>query len=271
MTLHEDTNGSGETGANKLEELLRSLQRSLVVRLIMSTPMEYCEVAQSVAEVLGDCSLEGYSQFPVRQDRKTVGVLVRTPYLSDSTALVGDEMRQLCEGDIVAADMPIRMYIERAADQPFHLVLEDDQIAGIVTRSDLLKLPVRLHLFTLLSHLETAMLQFITSKFSESDWMRSLNENRRIKVKEYRKKDLEYGVDNSLIYYTQWTDKRTIIYKLAGFENKNAFKKGLKNLERLRDPVMHANNYPRDAARLLCLSKTAEYWIKRLSDMEGQK
>ena len=196
---------------------------------------------------------------------------MRHEYPPDSKALVGDQMRRLCEGDIVAADMPIGMYIERAAGQPFHLVIENDQIAGIVTRSDLLKLPVRLHLFTLLSHLETVMLQFIESNFSASDWMGALKKPRLDKVKERRNQDQKSDVDNSLIYYTEWADKRTIIHKLAGLENKNAFERGLKDLERLRDPVMHANYYPRNAAQLLCLSQTAKRWIRHLSNKKAQK
>ena len=266
MSSQQNPSAGGGPRVPGLEEVLAALERGLVVRLIMSTELNSCLVTDSAASVLRDPSRQEYSQFPVRQEERIVGVLLRnlSEQCTQLDVPVAELMRPLREGDIVAADTSIAAYIEHATRQPFHLVIDGHEIAGIVTKSDLLRHPVRLYLFNLLAHMETAMLGFIERNFGEPCWKNALTAKRLQKVEDRRNEDRLDDQSIDLVYYTQWADKRHIIWKLAGWKDRNSFKKDLKELETLRDQVMHANKYPRQAAELHKACEKAQYWIKCL-------
>lgn len=87
-------------------------------------------------------------------------------------------MLPVAENLVVSADMPITRLIPKLGRSPYRLVLREDRIDGLVTQSDLLKLPVRLVLFGLITHLEQAMADVVAAKFSEDSWLSSLSPGR---------------------------------------------------------------------------------------------
>ena len=265
MPSYLDAISSTNIGNRGWDEVLHALGKSLVVRLIMSRGLEECSANDSAEEVLRNPSHQEYSQLPVRRDGRIVGVLVRGPHPQNQRGPVCARMQPLREGDIVSADMAIGNFIERAAAQAFHLVVDDAEIVGIVTESDLLKLPVRLHLFTLLSHLETTMLDFIQSKYCENVWKKALSKGRLQKAEEERRKDQLANRNMDLVYYIQLRDKRDIICKLDGVKEGALFKQDLKDLEKLRNRVVHATDYPKEASQLRCATRKARRWIEDLN------
>ena len=71
--------------------------------------------------------------------------------------LVGEICEPLSEDDCIAGDAPLMEYILTAAERPFRVVRLANDRPGTVDVEDLQKLPVRILLFTKISHLETLL------------------------------------------------------------------------------------------------------------------
>ena len=266
MSTQQDVSDTENMADQSLRSVLGALEQGLVVRLIMSKNIMDCTIYDEVGKILSDPSKRGYSQFPVRDKGKIVGILVRCESEAHPDAEVGHEMRGLSEGNLVAADMAISTYIEHETNQSFHLVVDNHGIAGIVTRSDLLKQPVRLHLFSLLSHLESAMVEYIKSRLpDEITWKGKLSPKRLCNAEKEQEEAKSKDQHLDLVYYLQWCDKRDIIRKLVKWQDRNLFEKDLKKLEQLRNSVVHANSYASEIDELGTAIKKARYWIERLA------
>jgi len=73
--------------------------------------------------------------------------------------------RPLDDSVLVAADNPLSQFIRTIHQQPYRLVVDGTAIRGIVTWSDLLKLPVTVLAFSLVAQLELAMNSRIKEKY----------------------------------------------------------------------------------------------------------
>ena len=62
-------------------------------------------------------------------------------------------MRRLDDGLLVASDKPMKRFVPLLVESPHRLVVRDTRIEGIVTSSDVHKLPLRLLAFALVTHL----------------------------------------------------------------------------------------------------------------------
>ena len=135
-----------------------------------------------------------------------------------------------------------------------------------MTRSDLLKLPVRIFIFTLITHLEALMADVIKALCAEdSGWLQYLSEGRREKANCKYNELKRSRLDLSLLECTDYCDKRRIIRKLCGFTT--AFETEVESIEKLRDSVAHAGNYLDSEESLHDLVRNidrAEYWIRTL-------
>jgi hypothetical protein len=70
-------------------------------------------------------------------------------------------MRRPDDGLLVASDEPLKRFIPLLVESPYRLVVRGTRIEGIVTNSDVHKLPVRLLAFALVTHLEMTMADVI--------------------------------------------------------------------------------------------------------------
>lgn len=74
-------------------------------------------------------------------------------------------------------------FIEEIDAKPYRLVVAGGGIAGIVTWSDLQKLPVRASLFGLITGLELAMSRAIRLRYLDGEeWLRQLDDNEQRKI-----------------------------------------------------------------------------------------
>ena len=157
---------------------------------------------------------------------------------------VSEHMDPLSEADLIGEGTPIVVLIGRIRKKPF-LVVSAQEVIGLVTWSDLQKLPGRAALFALVTGFELTMYETIKRHFGKSDdWTKLLNGHRLcIAEKQYREQ-CERGSDVDLLLCTQFCDKRDILIKSFDFDiGKRKLKRKLEAIERVRDDVAHANNY----------------------------
>ena len=253
------------SSASSVQQLLAALERSVQVDLIATYDLLICSSHELCRGVLESETNAGFDQFPVETDGRIVGVLERGKYRKG--ALVRDVMRPLDDSMLVAASTGVLTYIHLAAESRYHLVVKDHRVRGIVTPSDLLKLPVRLVLFTLITHLESIMGTLIRRRFPSRDWQQHLSEGRRQKLADEDARLKKRGVDNDLVFVCQLCDKRDIIAKgVLESGRRAAFLQDLKDLEKLRNDVMHSSDYVPDGRRLSKLVEKTTTWIHELEN-----
>lgn len=271
------SNGTWAASSIAPPGLLTAFQEGLPVRLI-ATPralLKTCLLTEPLSDVIAR-NREGYDHLPVVRATDTsreqiVGLidLVKFGPHGAPIGVVREHMESLSESNLVGADASILRFIQDADHHPCRLVVSGAQIDGLVTLSDLQKLPVRAALFGLVTQLEMTMAACIRRVFAVPDqWKKLLSESRRVGIDtlaaESRHDDS--WVDDLL--FTQFCDKRDILRKskTTAFDAR-LFERDMRNAEKLRNELAHANEYAgsRTAAITLCETvRRMEHWIEQL-------
>ena len=157
-------------------------------------------------------------------------------------------MHHLDESVLISADLPLLEYI--TIDPLDRLVLQGVTICGIVTRSDLLKLPVRLLAFSMVTHIEVLLSTLIRATgVDEQTWLGYLNQSRSKAISDKQKILQQQRSDPDLLVHTYFSDKRnileglfhskeTVIHELLSEESLHQ----LKEIHKLRNAVAHTGN-----------------------------
>ena len=237
---------------------LSAYQESLPVKLIATARPDFktCRIDEQLSVVFDRNRHDSFDYLPViskspNRSESIVGVLHIRALQADGgyVGAVCDHMEPLCEGHLIGADASVLTFVRHADDSPFRLVVSGREITGLVSISDLQRLPVRAALFAMVTHLEMVMADAIRRRQPNSDrWMSLLSEGRKKKVYEQieRAKSGDTFVDPVL--YTQFCDKVRIVNKMGGPADSGAwdaklFQRDMKDFQDLRDGLAHANDY----------------------------
>jgi predicted transcriptional regulator len=224
-----------------LDAALKAMESSFHVRLIATySPDLVYAPANEVATRWLETANADFDQFPVKQDDTTVGVLLRQGDHGSKT--VREAMQRLSEEQIVSADMPIADLIPLLRGNHYRLVIRGNHIDGLVTQSDLLKLPVRILVFALLTHLEQVMANVITMRWQDDEWLTELNAGRQSHITEKESTLRDRKINPRKIELTDFCDKRDLCRQLI-HGSKNKFTKELDALRDLRDQIAHAATF----------------------------
>lgn len=258
--------------------LLGAFQQGLPVRLI-ATPrsdLVTCRLDEPVGAVL-ERNHEDYDFFPVTDggegaDQGIVGLLdvARLKGEVSPVGTAGTRMRPLCDHTLIGADASILAFLRDADRKPCRLLVSGLRIEGLVSLSDIQKLPVRAALFALITQAEMTMADAIRREFGgRNEWRARLSADRRSKLDREiaTAREADRWVDDLL--FTQFKDKATILKKSAVFRfAKGAFEREIDDARKLRDALAHANDYAvtRSAAEAVCKTvRCVEAWIDRLN------
>jgi len=171
-----------DTSIHPFETTLSAYKQGFHVSHIATFSLQTCALDETVDQVYE--RHPDFDQVPVAQEGCIVGVLERADH--QSAGRVSEQARPLDDSILVEAGEPLIDFIPLMAAPPYYrLVLQGARITGIVTRSDLLKLPVRLLGFALVTNLELVMKEVIEKHLpEESEWLRLLSDKRKAKVLE---------------------------------------------------------------------------------------
>ncbi len=255
---------------------IMGLETGLQVRHIATFDDELrtCDVEdeREVATLFAHPQFEDFDQIPVRKGNSTIGVVTR-----ECVGLIKECFHPLDESMLISAQEPLTQCIRLMAKRPpYRLVLQGGSIRGIVTRSDLLKLPVRLFAFTLVTHLESLMMVIIRAKYQdyqdEHQWLEYLGELRQGKIREKQQSLKRENYDLPLLECTDFCDKRDIVRRICSFSNK--FKDDLEKIEKhVRNTVAHVASYARndqEMEQFIHLIILTQKWISELESRQNQ-
>lgn len=248
---------------------MRSLEAGLTVGDVATFDLESCGTGDTVRDVLVASRFDLFDAIPVKEDDRVVGVLERGES-SASDATVESSMRRLDDSLLVSAHDPLKTLVTLLHATPYRLVVDDGRILGIVTRSDVHKLPMRLLVFALVTHLELLMAEIIRTRMSDDAWVAALAVDRREKFEEKRTKLRSSNFDPPLIELTEFCDKRDLVLPLLGELDigKRKAQSELGRVEELRNRVAHAAGFAsnqHEYLRFVGTFESAEAWIRRLS------
>lgn len=257
------------------------LQAQLPVHLI-ATPREgfvWCTPRERIADVVGR-NTERYDHLPVKEDGsdRIIGVLDLAPFMSGVNkprGAVRGRMEPLSEDNLIGADAGIIDFVRRVDGHGFRLLVSGSQISGLVSWSDLQRLPVRASLFALVTRLEMVMTQAIKIEFPAGEgWLERLNEKDRKMVRGRIGRNRKEDAFVDALLATDIDHKRTILASSDLFDDatRKAFWKELATLRCFRNDLAHAHDYAasRDAARRLAGSVRAiETWTSHLASLSS--
>jgi hypothetical protein len=183
--------------------------------------------------------------------------------------VVRDAMLPLSEELIASADMPIAELIPRMRALPYRLILRGDHIDGLVTQSDLLKLPVRIVVFGLLTHLETVMGDLVSTHWPGDGWMDVLSPGRKARLLEKETALRQRGLNPPRIELTEFADKRDLCKRMIA-NGRKRFDRELDGLRDLRDQLAHAATFLDDGDGSMGIEsfvdrcECARHWVVQL-------
>lgn len=256
-----------DLGYNIFETTMEGFEHAFQVQHITTFNLLTCNIDDDVHELRE--RFPSFDQMPVSDGVHIIGVV--EPLSIHGAGTVRDYIQPLQESMLVAAHQPLADFLPVLADQPsYRLVLKGTRISGIVTRSDVLKLPVRLLAFALVTHLEMTMSALIQRRWTHTDaWLAALPSKRKQNV--LRKQSLfqQRRQEPPLIELTEFADKRTLVAR--GYGLAAAFEDELKDVEELRHKIAHAGNYAEDAQQLtmfLTRIHLAKSWLTQLQQLD---
>ncbi|MDA8117683.1 MAG: hypothetical protein M0000_09980 [Actinomycetota bacterium] len=244
-----------------LATTLAALEHGLQARHIASFPLASCHATDDVAVVLGASAWATFDVLGVEDHGRIVGILDRAGGIRQGP--VQGAMKLLNGNMLVAAEAPLEGVLNALTGRRFLLVVRGNGIEGIITLSDLLKLPVRLLLFAHVTHLEMEMLSAIRRTFSDDGWIAHLTQSRQKKLrnKEHQLAAL-HQQPSGLAELTEFCDKREVVAK--AFNLGDGFESDLREIEAyLRNPLAHAATFFSDKmslTRVVELVGRATYW-----------
>jgi hypothetical protein len=244
-------NWAKEIGSGEVFETLHS---GLTVELISThrDALKTCTPDDPIADVISR-NTELYDFLPVVAQSATgstsiVGLFNAAKFSQDSSleGRVKDHHDSLSEALLIGADARILDFIKDADHKPCRLVVSDTGIIGLVSLSDLQQLPVRAVLFAVITGFEITMMKIIKQKFKDDrEWLCCLTDGRRRKIQDAITESHNNDGFVDALLFTQFCDKADIIRKslqIPGESNQTLTNK-LKEIQKLRDHVAHANEY----------------------------
>ncbi|MFK4721031.1 CBS domain-containing protein [Bradyrhizobium niftali] len=177
----------------------------------------------------------------------------------------------LSEDYLLGADASILDFVLDAGEKPCRLVISGTKVIGLVSLSDLQRLPVRAALFALITGLEMTMASLIRTRHPKrEDWMRFLTSRRQAKIdEENNKAKSDDGYVDALLF-TQFCDKRDILTQTLPEPERNALSVVLEGIEGLRNRIAHGNDYASSPAQARNVCKIVRELLHLKDQFQGQ-
>lgn len=251
------------TSYEVFETTMNRLEQALSVGQIATFHFIACDATDDPQDVLD--RYPDFDQIPIQREGKVIGVLEREKGEGNTAA---EAMRPLDVDMLVAAEEPIARFIPCLLEAPYYrLVLTGHELTGIVTRSDLLKLPVRLLAFARITHLELILANLITVNYSQDDdWLALLEEKEQKSIKRHHERLSRGRIETTLLEVSRFDHKYEVVSNLPDIGG--YFAADMAGIKALRDELAHAKDFVTDEealGRFLKRLQLADRWIAELT------
>ena len=149
---------------------------------------------------------------------------------------------------VIPGSTPLADVVAKLDEFPHLFVNILGNVGGIITRTDLQKPPVRMWLFGIVTLIEMRMMTMIQDFSGDEDWRQFLSAGRLKKAEDLLAERRRRNQDLELFDCLQFSDKGQIIARsqrlrsLTRYESRTRLDEAVKNLERLRNHLAHAQD-----------------------------
>jgi len=232
---------AGGTGVAPLREFFR---HGVTAQDVAEGLVSY-DFDQPAAAVRSLMDARDFDLAGVRVNGVVTGV-VRREDLVGGTCF--DHLVELDEGLVVDARAPIPEVIVRLGASPFVLVRAFGAVAGIVTRADLQKAPVRMWVFGLVTLVEDVLGRTLRRRYPGEAWRDRLSEGRLQRAEalqaERRRRNESLDLVDCLSFGDKWwvLSRDEEVRLSVGWESRAVARERMKELAALRDRLAHAQD-----------------------------
>jgi CBS domain-containing protein len=205
---------------------------------------------------------------------RTNGIINGYAYSSDlAKGQIIKYLKKFDQRELLSDTASITEALKMMTNSNHIFVLSFGSVAGIITRGDLQKIPIRMWLFSLISLIEMQMLRIIRKRYPGKSWEELIHPDRYKKVEEYFINLKKKNEEIELVDCLQFCDKREIILKTEDILeklkcSKTKFCELLEDLENLRNNLDHAQNMITDGwSSIIKLSKEAEELLEKFEKL----
>jgi hypothetical protein len=229
--------------------------RSEIPVSLIATPRSQlkCACHRQWEKIALNPDLADFDQVPLTDDRgiQIEGVFVR-----------GKDRLDLREEMFMAADTPLLSFLETADRVRFRFLLSDSDISGMVTLSDVQKLPVYSVLFSLLIAVEMLLIDWVRKRCRNApdEWFRILDKPQRNKIEKDWQDALSKNMAIDRISCASFPNEIEAAKRLGLFEKDEDQHAKFEQLKSLRNQVCHAFELAPNltqALKLPCLVRNA--------------
>jgi hypothetical protein len=230
----------------RLQDLRFLLDSSITAKHIGTFPVNTCHASEDAQTAQSFMKERDFDVLPLEDEEGTITGYVERSSLGSGRC--ADYERSFFPSEVVADSTPLETLFKILWDSPQVFVLENNVIAGIITRADLQKAPVRILLFGLVTLLEIQILQLIRVYYPNDSWEEALSPGRLDKAKDLYTERLARNEEIDLADCLQLCDKRTLVLKdkrireSLSFGSNGEAERFLEDVEKLRDRLAHGQD-----------------------------
>ena len=195
--------GYRRTGT-RLAELRSLIDSGLIARAILE-PLQSCPaeaLAVEAARMLRgkDFDIAGVKAKP---NESVIGWVATT---SLTHGHVKDHMKMITADQMISDATPVPTVLKVLRDRLHTFILVGPAVAGILTRADLNKPPVRIYLFSLISLLEMHLAFWVQAKYPDDSWQKKLSSKRLAAAKKVQQERRKSRQNPFLVACLQFCD-----------------------------------------------------------------
>lgn len=224
---------------------LKDIFETDITAIHINEELQSCKFDSDSIEVKRIMESKDYEVFGVKEGNKIIGYV-------DINDLNGGKCskytREFHSSELISESTPLIHILPILKEKSRIFVLYGNQVNGIITRSDLQKLTVRLFLFGIISILEIRMTKIIKSFYLEDKWEDLLSKKRLKKAFALYSNQKVRNDNIELIDCLQLSDKKELFLKSPQIMekldySKKSLDKILNRAERLRNDLAHSRDF----------------------------
>lgn len=216
---------------------LASIRSAIPVAIIATPRADFrCRPKSRWRGIQSDLELADFDQVPLT-DADNVYI--------EAVFVRGTGLVDLREDMFMASDGPLISFLETADQQRFRFLVENSKVSGMVTLSDIQRLPVYSVLFSLVLAVEMLLMDWIrkTCGADENAWLEHLDRRQQGVIEKHWNETLKKNLAIDHLSCATFGQEIRAAVGLGLFRNNDKRHVSFKELETLRNKICHAAEF----------------------------